>query len=305
MTKFLILISMLTLMVGCQTSPQKKGKRVLASGQLFSKFIRQLSTQTNKSEEALEQEIIAYIKGRSANSNHPNYVALGITEDQAGQIKNLSDGHAFMPKVRKWAMENINKVSSSIDKKIAAEVYEAIVVAQRKSINPYEVISPTSNRRRNRQKVVSPISSISEKQERLLASIQQLENSKVEKVLRKNLAAMQERGMTTPAALANGQEIVESAATITRRTGLPAMGEGCEAFTKSASLEVLEIKANVDIYRARLVEQMVDNNGAGVKFTSAQLDDATKKSFQDVLGYTDDEATAALRRLKGKPCNLY
>ncbi len=127
---------------------------------------------------------------------------------------------------------------------------------------------------------------------------------------------MQSRGAQNPAIHANGQEIVESAALITQKTGLKAMGEGCEQFSKTASMETLEIKANIDLYRAQLVEERavqkagrqfasVDEIPEASRLTAQELDDITVQSFRDVVGYTDDEARAALARLKKKPCKLY
>ncbi len=319
MSKFIFVLMLSTLVFSCQTNRNtyKEHGRVLASGQIFSKFLKQLSTETKTTTEALEKNIIEYIQARSVNNNHPNYMAVGLTEDQAMQIKSLKDDLPFMPKVRKWAMENINKVNPSIERQVAENVYQSIVVGERGLYNPYRVIGDGNlGSIRARQQKISPLKSLSEKQERLLKQIKQLDNRKVESVYRKNLAIMQERGKSSPGAFANGQEIVESAALITKKTGIKAMGEGCEAFTKNASLEVLEVKANVDLYRAQLIEEMAHNK-AGRTFASVDdipssqrlkpedVDNATVKAFQDVLGYTDDEARAALRRLKGKPCRIY
>lgn len=313
----IILLSFTLIAFSCQTNrvAHQKAARSIASGELISKFIKQLSVETKTSTELIEKNIIEYIGSRAGNQNHGNYVAIGITEEQAMQIKSLSDDLPFMPKVRKWAMENMNKIQPSIDLQIAKNVYESIVVAERGVVNPY-VIASTSGSMNARRQAISPISSLSEKQERLLKSIRELDNTSVERVYRDNLAAMQLRGKDAPSVLANGQEIVESATLITRKTGLKAMGEGCESFTKNASLEILEAKANLDIYRAYLTEQAAYNKAGRsfasksdipkqLRLTQEELDEITKIAFRDVQGYTDDEASAALKRLKGKPCKIY
>lgn len=291
--------------------------RTIASGQVFQRFIRQLSQQAKMSADDIERSIVNYIKTRASNNAHGNYMAIGITEKQAQKIKNLSDDLPFMPKVRKWAMENIDKINPSIRRKMAAEVYEAIVVGKRGLTNPYTFQTAVrTSSRRVRREVVSPIQSISEKQQRILNNIRGIKSRGIQNTYRKNLAAMQSRGSQNPAVFANGQEIVESAARISRKTGIKAMGDGCENFSKSASAEILEIKANVDLYRAKLIEEMahnkanrifasVDDIPTSLRLTADDVDQATMKAFQDVLGYTDDEARLALKRLKGKPCKLY
>ncbi len=312
-------ILLVLFLVSCQSHysshmPQTRG---VASGEVFSKFVRSLSQQAKMSSDDIERSILTYIKQKGTNNTHHNYQLMGITEEQAGQIKSLNDNLPFMPKVRKWAMENMDKINPRISKGTISDVYQSIVVEKKGIINPYAISSDASRTaRQSRRQTLSPIQSISEKDQRILDAIRKINNRSVEDVYRKNLASMQSRGAQNPAIHANGQEIVESAALITQKTGLKAMGEGCEQFSKTASMETLEIKANIDLYRAQLVEERavqkagrqfasVDEIPEASRLTAQELDDITVQSFRDVVGYTDDEARAALARLKKKPCKLY
>ncbi|MEE2671543.1 MAG: hypothetical protein VYA54_07525 [Bdellovibrionota bacterium] len=312
-------ILLVLFLVSCQSHysshmPQTRG---VASGEVFSKFVRTLSQQAKMSSDDIERSILTYIKQKGTNNTHHNYQLMGITEEQAGQIKSLNDNLPFMPKVRKWAMENMDKINPRISKGTISDVYQSIVVEKKGIINPYAISSDASRTaRQSRRQTLSPIQSISEKDQRILDAIRKINNRSVEDVYRKNLASMQSRGAQNPAIHANGQEIVESAALITQKTGLKAMGEGCEQFSKTASMETLEIKANIDLYRAQLVEERavqkagrqfasVDEIPEASRLTAQELDDITVQSFRDVVGYTDDEARAALARLKKKPCKLY
>lgn len=312
-------ILLVLFLVSCQSHhsshmPQTRG---VASGEVFSKFVRSLSQQAKMSSDDIERSILTYIKQKGTNNTHHNYQLMGITEEQAGQIKSLNDNLPFMPKVRKWAMENMDKINPRISKGTISDVYQSIVVEKKGLINPYAISADASRTaRQSRRQTLSPIQSISEKDQRILDAIRKINNRSVENVYRKNLASMQSRGAQNPAIHANGQEIVESAALITQKTGLKAMGEGCEQFSKTASMETLEIKANIDLYRAQLVEERavqkagrqfasVDEIPEASRLTAQELDDITVQSFRDVVGYTDDEARAALARLKKKPCKLY
>ena len=183
--------------------------------------------------------------------------------------------------------------------------------------NPYKLsVNESSAQLTSRQQQTSPFRSITHKQDVILKDIESIKDKGIQKLHRKNLAEFQKRGSESPSVHANGQEIVQSATVITRKTGLKAMGDGCEEFTQNAAAETLAIKADVDLYRAQLIEDLahdkagrsfasVDDIPADKRLTQEELDYATQKSFQDVLGYTDDEARVALRRLKSKPCRLY
>lgn len=307
---------------GCQSSRHNSStngiKREVANSQVFKRFITRLAERSGTNVADIETSIISYLKRTESNSNFANHVAIGISEDQASKIKSLSDDFPFMPKVQKWAMENITKVSRGVKQDIAREVYEEIAGASAGLINPYarSAGNQTSNLLRRRQQEISPLSSISEKHENLLSYIQTVDGTSTKRLYRKVLVEFEKRGQTSPGVLANGQRIVESAADITRLTGKNGMGDGCEAFIKSSSSDILSAKADVDIRRSEIITEMAHNK-AGRSFASVdeipsakrltqdEIDQATIKSMQDVLGYTDDEARAALNRLKQKPCRVY
>lgn len=295
--------------------------RSVASSQTFIRFLQKISKRAKIPQTALEESILKYIKDPVVRGGHRNHIVLGITDDQARRISSLSDDLPYMDKVRKWVTENITLINRNISRDIAEEVFETIIVQSRGIKNPYRLVgshieSDARSMIRARQIQSSPVSVLSNKNQRLLNDLEDIVDSSTKKIYQKNLDQFQARSKTDPIALANGQEIVESAVLITRKTGHRAMGEGCEEFSKIASLDILEAKANVDIYRSRLVEDMahakagrtfasVDDIPAAARLTQDELDSATRKAFQDVLGYTDDEAHLALSRLKKKPCKLY
>jgi len=325
MTRILSFSLAMLIFTACQTARNSTSdihlpaQRNIASSTNLIKFLRRLSKSTNIPEHALEKSIISYIKDPTVRMGHRNHVALGLTDDQARRINSLSDDLPYMDKVRKWAMENITVVNSKISKSIAAETYNAIVVNSRGVKNPYLYVKPSTSTRssvRLRQQETSPVNLITDKQQRLLSDIDELANTSAKKVYQNNLEIFNSRSASSPTVLANGQEIIESAALITKKTGINAMGEGCQTFNKTASREILETKANVDLYRAQLIEDAahakagrtfasVDDISKSSRLTQDEIDLATRKAFQDVLGYTDDESRLALKRLKSKPCKLY
>lgn len=322
--KLLLLVALTFTISSCQHRSQYKSghenfNRTFASTQAFSNFIRKIAAQSGKSIDTLEDTIIRYIRSSQQNSTHGNWTALGITEDQAKQIKSLSDDHPFMGKVRKWVSENVT-TAAKVKPLVADEAFEEFINGSKNGsrgvINPYRRLNQESvAQRAARHKGSSPFSSIAKKQDIVLREIEDLPRD-IQKVYRKNLAEFQKRGQDSPSVHANGQEIVQSANLISKKTGLKAMGEGCEEFTKNASSEVLAIKADVDIRRAEIIEEMahakagrsfasVDDIPASQRLDETDLQYATEKAFQDVLGYTDDEASRAIKRLKSKPCKLY
>lgn len=315
---FVLILGLITL-ISCQTNRNgEKVSREIATGELvWRTFVKQFSQKSKMSEESIEKTMIQYFQKKSNSGKDGNYISLGITDDQAQKIKSLGDDLPYMPKVRKWGMENMDKIFPTVQKGILADVYEEVVVASRGVTNRYKITIANTANRRARQKQISPIRSISEKQEQLLGDIRGINDKTLETVLRKNLHTFNKRGMNSPTIQVNGQEIIESAILISRKTGKKAIGDGCEAFTKSASREVLEIKANVDLYRAKLIEARAYNKNNGRSFASVkdvpeelrltqlEIDDATKEAFRKVLGYSEKDASAALKRLKGNTCKLY
>jgi hypothetical protein len=206
-----------------------------------------------------------------------------------------------MSKVQKWAMENITTVDKTIDAKVVAKVYENVLEGP----NPYVFKAKgTSQTRRRSRQGVSPFKSIAKKQERVLASIEELSDPKLKEHYKQTFAEISKRGADSPEVLANGQEIIESAVRISQKTGVKALGDGCPVYNQTAPSEVLEIQANLDLYTARQIDEM-DLSGLSEKEISEIIDNARVNSFRDKLGYTPDEARAALSRLKQEPCKVY
>jgi hypothetical protein len=319
MHKLLILFLSVSIIISCQTNRQTTDNsgREVANAETWRAFIVQFSSKAKLTEESVEKTMIKYFQNKAANSKHGNYVSLGITDEQAQKIKTLADDLPYMPKVRKWGMENMDKIFPSVKKSLISDVYEEIVVGTRGVTNRYKMSLKTSTSTRTRQKQTSPLNSISEKREQLLADIRKVDDPELEELIRKNLLAFIKRGKGSPTVQANGQEIIESAIIISQKTGHKAIGEGCRTFTQNASKEVLEIKANLDFYRAKLIEARAYNKNNGRSFasvkdipselrlTKTEVDDASIDAFKKVLGYSDDKAREAYRRLKDKPCKLY
>ena len=65
-----------------------------------------------------------------------------------------------------------------------------------------------------------------------------------------------------------------------------------------AVIEILESKANVDIYRAELVNNRVPSS-------IDELDEVTKQALKDVLRLSDVQAQNYLKNLKNAPCKVY
>lgn len=306
--------------ISCQSSPKHRfgtyEGRSVASGEVFSKFITTLASRSKTSQEALEQNILKFIKNNPEASNHGNHAMLGISKEQASQIDNLIQDKPFMGKVQKWVMENMTKIDNSLDKKMLASIYDEVLGESKVLANPYVSTATTSNANQL-SKEISAFSSLSNKNTRIMEAVNKIDDRAAKKLYKKTLTEHTTRGKTNPEILANGQESVEAALKISRLTGKSGMGEGCESFSKLASSEVLEIKANIDIYRAKIIQDKAFQKNGGRSFasyddipaetrlTDAEIDEATVIAFKDVLGYTDDEAKAAISRLKNKPCRLY
>jgi hypothetical protein len=322
MHRLIFLFLSFSLITSCQTNRKNSdgnGRQVaaVATGEVWHAFIKQFSQKSHMSEEAIEKTMIKYFQNKVTNQKHGNHVSLGISDDQVYKIKTLTDDLPYMPKVRKWGMENMDKIFPKIKRSLISDVYENVVVGSRGVTNRYNLTLTRSSITNARRKRSSPFRSITEKQSLLLSDIRKIENQSIETNLRRNLLEFNKRGKKSPSIHANGQEIVESASLISQKTGHKAMGEGCKEFTQSASKEVIEIKANVDLYRAKLIEARAykKNNGRSfasvhdvpkeLRLSTKEIDDATKDAFKKVLGYSDDEARSALTRLKTKPCRLY
>lgn len=315
---FLIMI-----FVSCQTSRHnqlaeqaklEKGSRYLANADVWTNYILKLSQETKLSEAAIEGIIIKYFQHPTQKGIRPNYLNAGITtEEKVLSIKSMKDDLPFMPKVRKWTMENMDKILKK-DKDMISKIYSEIVIGDRGVKNKYN-FRPA--KRSERRRKLNPNKSLDEKSAQLNESITAVGNNSQQIILRRNLSISKKRGIDSPAVYANGQVSVESAALISQKTGINAMGDGCKDFMYKASSEVLEIKANIDLYAAELIEQMAYNK-AGRRFashrniknpelllTQADIDQARVIAIRKVQKISNEKAQEALSTLKGKPCRLY
>ncbi|MCT4642012.1 MAG: hypothetical protein N4A33_06900 [Bacteriovoracaceae bacterium] len=320
--KFLItLLSLSLAIISCSHHKEVttyKGRRI-ASNPLLRIFLSEVSDRSKKyTVRELEDQALKYIKKKSQNSAHGNWSQIGISDVQASKITSLYDDMPHMPKVRKWVMENITLITK-VEQKVAKESFDVVNKSFLSFDNPYAFKSSQSKVVSNRTKI-SPFESINKDKSRVLNNVQSVGDSSASKELRSLLVDFQKRAAKEPAVFANGLEMVESAADITRKTGLKGAGKGCKEFNQKAAPEILEMKANVDSYRARLVMEQAEEKAqkyakssfknykelpVEARLTQQELDDITVKSFEDVLKYSNTEAKAAVRRLKRKPCQVY
>lgn len=302
MKLLITIISMTLIMTSCQTGSYKhKNTRHLASYSSLPKFLRAISSGSADDVQKLEKSIISYIQKHEENMTHGNHVVVGISKEEAQQIKSLSDDLPFMGKVHAWAMENITLVDTSISTSVARKAFSEIST----NSNPYPALTTSAQGvRRAQRHSQSPYKSIANGNERVLASIEEISDAGIKKVLRKNYAELAKRGKSDPQIMANAQEIMKSAVNITKKSGRNSIGEGCAKFNQTASSEVLSMKAAIDLDTANKIQNL-DFTGRSSSEVSEMIETTRVSSFQDILGYTDDEARAALRRLKAKPCRVY
>lgn len=305
--------------LGCQSnqSLKKEFKRNPASSSAWKTFIRNVAQAGKMTDEAVEKHFIEFIKRQNKDSLD-NAAQMGLTAEQAQSIKTLSDDLNFLPKVRKWGLENMDVVFPNLQKSVFADAYKAASAGNPGMKNRYLMTSSIKGKRVPRGGA-SPFQSANQRKHRaLLENIEGVNGQKTRDMLIENLEAVTNNSKRSPAAVANVHEIIESAAMVSKRTGVSGMGDGCEQFIKNASDEVLEIKANVDLYRAQLIEERAferagrsfanvdkDKIPSNLRLQQEDLDQATIDSFKKVLGYSDEEARAAVARLQKKPCRLY
>jgi hypothetical protein len=301
MKSLILIISTTLIMTACQTGSHRTNQRTVASSKNFTNFLRMISAETTSDAAKIEKSIISYIQRHDDNLTHGNYELMGLTKEEANRIKSLSDDLPYIGKVQRWAMKNMTKIDPNLSSSKISKVYAQISDGP----NPYSVKAVSSGSvRRARKKSVSPYRSIAEEDARIMQSIEEIKDAKTKILYRENYSEFMKRGAESPALMANAQEIISSAVKITKKTGVTAVGEGCAKFNATASLETLSIKASVD---ARTVERLVDIDMAGksVDEVAELVSTARARSFTDTLGYTDDEAIAAVRRLQRKPCKIY
>src|SRR5690606_2049827 len=212
----------------------------------FRIFLQELASKSGRYTTAsIEEAALAYIRRTDPAKKYGNWNELGITEDQAKAIRSLDDELPYMPKVRKWITENATKYLR-VEVKVAEAAFDAMKSGMRAFDNPYRLshsISDQVSTARNRFKPQSLLT----KQERIMVKLNDLPPS-MQTRIKNNMSVYMQRAGQNPSLIHNGEEIIESGVTITRKTGKPGMGEGCKAFSESASPDVLAEKANVDVF---------------------------------------------------------
>jgi hypothetical protein len=326
MQKSLFLVVLSLVIASCQSfrssdNASSRVRREIANLNLLKGFIDDIARQTQKSatsytSKQIERKVLDYIKRKEKDMAFGNWSKMGLMDDQVKQINGLYDDLPYMNKVHKWVSENITRIIK-VETSIAESAYALMMRRSKPSINPYKnAVSDANEMMMNRRNSSSPFQSTAVKENIIKSKIRQVKDRNIRKVYQENYTNISKRSDISPALEANYHEILESATKVTRKTGHSGMGSGCKAFNEKASLEVLEMKANIDIYRARLIEEKayqkagrefasVDDISSAKRLTTKEIDDATEEAFENVLNYTREEARIAVRRLKNKPCKVY
>lgn len=326
MRKLSMILGVIAITASCQSfnsfqSPSSKVKREIANSNLLRSFIDDIARQTQRSgtrysSEQIERKILEYIKRKEKDMAYGNWTKMGLMDDQVKQINGLYDDLPYMNKVHKWVSENITRIIK-IDTKVASSAYDLIMSRSKPLFNPYKTAMGEANQMMlNRRNASSPFHSTAQKESLVKMQVRNTKDPGIRKIYQENFKEFTKRADLNPALEANYHEILESATTVTRKSGFRGMGEGCKTFNEKASLEILEMKANVDIYRARLIEEKayrkagrefasVDDISSSKRLTQSEIDEATEEAFENVLNYTKAEAKIAVRRLKSKPCKVY
>ena len=322
MKKSILLTLITILFAACQHhSSRNFTGRKIANSSTMRLFIQEVANRgSGMSAHAIETQALQYIKGKQNDVG--NWKQMGISEEEAMSIKSLYDDVPYMNKVRKWVRSNITKVVR-IEAKIAQEAYDVIMKGHTSYINPYKLAASTevSEMVSARRQVLSPSRSVNEHTSRVTMTINELPSAHswsptLKKLYKENLLTLVKRGKTNPSIIANANEIVESATNITKKTGLSGMGDGCQTFNISASENILSNKADIDLLRSQLIEERAYAKAGKVfgtfeeipvaqRLTQSEVDDATIEALKRINAMTDDEARAAVSRLKQKPCRIY
>lgn len=325
MKKFITLSIMVLVFASCQSQRSwfsSSGSREIANTRVLKMFIDDIARQSQKTAQRytakeIEQKVLEYLKRKEKDMAHGNWSKVGISKLQADDMKSLYDDVPHMGKVHKWVAENITKIIKVSDD-VAAASYNVIVKRSKTSINPYKFGQQHSNQLMlNRRANSSPFKSVNQKGQRVFHQVSEIKDQTIKKVYMENYLSFQKRAGNNPGVTSNAHEIIESATQVTKYTGKAGMGKGCKAFNEKASFDVLEMKANIDIHRASIIQERaiaknggrsfasIDDVPAKNRLTTQEIDEATEEAFESVLGYTKVEARAAVKRLKGKPCKVY
>ncbi len=325
MFKFSAVLLSVLVLSSCQSfnsqGPDMSAKREIANTGFLKGFIDDIARQTqgtaNRMTSAqIEKKVLAYIKRKERDMAYGNWSKMGIMDDQAKNINGLYDDLPYMNKVHKWVSQNITSIIK-VESRVAANAYKVIVNQTGKKFNPYKLTKKELNALTvAKRSSSSPFESSHVREVFIKGEIRAVKNSKIRKIYQDNYKLYSQRVKSDPTIAANIDEILESATTVTKRTGHSGMGKGCKTFNSKASVEVLEMKANLDIYRAKLIEEKafrkaggpfdkLDDISTSKRLTTQEIDEATEEAFEKVLNYTREEAKLAVRRLKRAPCQVY
>lgn len=331
--RFLSFAILFSLLSACQSSPKRYSKygRNIASTSSLRVFVQEMASRSkNITAKELEERMLSYLKTRQKNLEAGNWKYMGLTDEQAKNVKSIYDDMPYMQKVRKWMKTNITKVVK-VEGKIAREAYDAMLASRQiQSTNPYKFHQKSGSMVNSRRNSLGSIaSSLDDNRKLVLHNIKDLtsddkgistfikkELRKYQRTYKKNYLALRTRAKNNPLIAANVNESIDNAVTITKLTGKKGMGEGCETFNKYADETILATKTDIDNLRAQIISTKASEKAKkpfshfselsdDLRLTQKEIDDATVEAFKRVNGLTDDEARVVVKRLKSKPCRLY
>ena len=293
--KILLIATLATTLVSCQLSRKAATtNRQIASTSVFKNVITDLKSQLNLTEDQIQQKVISHLMDETSQTK--NFKLAGINKDQADAITSLDGGEAYMLKVRKYVMENMDSIFPNADKQTLSQIYNTQVLKGEAGLNPY---AAATGRIRNQSRSIEPTFRLEQKGRKLLSEIEKVQDTQTKNDLKELYNTLKNRSdIDQPEVLANGIEIIESATKISQTTNLRGVGVGCKEFIKDAPLEILESKANVDIYRAELVSSRAPSS-------IDELDEVTEQALKDVMKLSDEQAKNYLNNLKSSPCKVY
>lgn len=295
--------------------------REIANTVFLRDFLDDIARQMTKRGERittqqLEKKIMEYIRKREGDMAHGNWTKMGLNKMQADDMKSLYDDVPHMNRVQKWVSENITRIVKVSDD-VAFSSYKLIMRESGSAINPYAYGKTASTAMMSSRRSLirppamtkTPYQSINEKSSRVFTQIADIKDQAIKKIYMKNYMDLASRGKINPRLMANTNEILESAAQITKVTGRAGLGSGCNAITKNASDDVIDGITSYMNQRSRIIQaEMRKLTKDGRKATKAEIDNimnkADREAFEISHGYTPIEAQAAVNRLKNKPCKV-
>lgn len=312
MNKFFAIYIMSIFFISCQLAQKQPTPfREVSSLQspihhLAELFIKELAKKTKIPSDEIEKALINHLLREN------NYKLAGLTKKEALALKNYSHDLPFTAKAINWSIHNIHIVLPKIDKSILANVYR----------DTYQKVHGGKNIFSDklliiRNKSIFDKLNFKRKLQRLNEKIQSYNSPKTFHPLEQSITHIEKRAIADDSIIANANLIVESAYSISSKTGLSSMGKGCSQFLANAPAQVYAMKANIDQFRAKYIETLAHkkNNYQNVtNFTKIpehlrvnqnEIDQATILAFQKILGHSKEEAKKTLNLLKREPCQLY